>query len=66
MKTFLLQYRATSTGEDVAVRFDADDPHQAFGILEKLKGACSARVWEGERSLGAITRNDQDLWEIIR
>lgn len=66
MKTFHLQYRTASDGEDFTVRFDGDDPHRAFGILEKLKGACSARLWEGERSLGLIRRNDQNLWEITR
>jgi hypothetical protein len=66
MKTFHLQYRATRSGEDCSLDFHADDPHRVFGILEKLDGGCSARLWEGTRSLGAIRRDERELWEIGR
>ncbi|MBO9601810.1 MAG: hypothetical protein J7496_04795 [Novosphingobium sp.] len=51
-------------GETRRIEFDAVDTSAAFPLLERELGARRATLWEDDRRLGTIVRNDGDFWEI--
>ena len=61
----LLEDEVRSDGENTRrIQFDAIDTSAAFSLLERERTARKATLWEDDRRLGTIVRNDGDFWEI--
>jgi hypothetical protein len=63
-RTFILKIDHDEVGEQRRIEFDGDDPHLAFGIMEREGAGRSATLWEGERMLGKLKRVGQTFWEL--
>jgi hypothetical protein len=63
-RTFILKIDHDEVGEARRIEFDGDDPHLAFGIMEREGAGRSATLWEGERMLGKLKRVGQTFWEL--
>jgi hypothetical protein len=46
-RTFILKIDHDEVGEARRIEFDGDDPHLAFGIMEREGAGRSATLWEG-------------------
>ena len=63
-RTFILKIDQDELGEPRRIEFDGDDPHLAFGIMEREGAGRAATLWEGERMLGKLKRVGQTFWEL--
>lgn len=63
-RTFTLHIDQDGLGEPKRIEFDGDDPHLAFGIMEREGPGRAARLFEGEKLLGKLKRVGQTYWEL--
>lgn len=63
-RTFILKIEPDDVGEQRRIEFDGDDPHLAFGIMEREGAGRAATLWEGEKLLGKLKRVGQTFWEL--
>lgn len=63
-RTFILHIDQDDLGEPRRIEFDGEDPHLAFGILEREGVGRSASLYEGTRLLGQLKRTGRDFWEL--
>lgn len=63
-RTFILKIDEDEVGEQRRIEFDGDDPHLAFGIMEREGAGRSATLWEGKKMLGKLKRVGQTFWEL--
>lgn len=63
MRTFTLLFEEDGN-EARRVEFEALDTSAAFSLLERERSARKATLWENDKRLGTIVRNDGDFWQI--
>lgn len=63
MRTFTLLLEEDGN-EARKVQFEAFDSSAALALLERERAARKATLWENEKRLGTIIRNEGDFWEI--
>jgi len=63
MRTFTLLFEDDGS-EARRVEFEAFDTSAAFSLLERERTARKATLWENDKRLGTIVRNDGDFWQV--
>ena len=63
-RTFMLTIDQDQLGEARRIEFDGDDPHLAFGIMEREGAGRAATLWEGDQMLGKLKRTANNVWQL--
>ncbi|KHK90942.1 hypothetical protein LK12_08310 [Novosphingobium malaysiense] len=64
MPLFTITLDEDGFGEPKRIEFTADDAHQAFYILENERTGRKAILWQGQKRLGALQREDDGVWKV--